>query len=388
MYKPHVIGVMTGQQIKIKNSDPTNHNIHPLPQVNQEWNESQPPGSADKMQSFPRQEVLIPVKCNIHPWMRAYIGVVSHPFFAVTGDDGTYTLKGLPPGTYTIEIVHEKYGKQEQQVTVGAEREQDGGLHDQGVAIAPIFGVCDVHYVGAGDGGSIGHQQRRRRGNSRLAALVGQAGSAPRGRHCVCVHASGAGCRGYCAHLGPGFEDGKWLPFGLMVAQALLGGLTVLLVLPKWTVLAHACLAQLCFGVLVAQSYGWPDQVDWGGRGPAALLAAVALFAQTILGAAVRHQLVGPIPHIAGAIVATLIVLWAVVPVMMEHMREAGALLALTGFQIFLGMGAYYTREMEAPQPMPMMVWFTAASCGGRIGGLRRGDRSGFSGILAPALGK
>jgi plastocyanin len=120
MYKPHVIGVMTGQQIDVKNSDPTNHNIHPLPTVNQEWNESQPPGSADKMQSFPRQEVLIPVKCNIHPWMRAYIGVVSHPFFAVTGDDGTYTLKGLPPGTYTIEIVHEKYGKQEQQVTVGA----------------------------------------------------------------------------------------------------------------------------------------------------------------------------------------------------------------------------------------------------------------------------
>jgi hypothetical protein len=120
LYKPHVIGVMTGQPINIKNGDPTNHNIHPLPQVNQEWNESQPPGSADKQQSFPRQEVLIPVKCNIHPWMRAYIGVVSHPFFAVTGDDGTYTLKGLPPGTYTVEIVHEKYGKQEQQVTVGA----------------------------------------------------------------------------------------------------------------------------------------------------------------------------------------------------------------------------------------------------------------------------
>ena len=158
-----------------------------------------------------------------------------------------------------------------------------------------------------------------------------------------------------------GLKTGKWLPFCLMVAQALLGGLTVLLVLPKWTVLAHACLAQLCFGVLVAQSYGWPDQVDWAGRGPAALLAVVALFAQTILGAAVRHQLVGPIPHIAGAIVATLIVLWAVVPVMMEHMREAGALLALTGFQIFLGMGAYYTREMESPQPLPMMVWLTAA---------------------------
>ena len=120
MYAPHMIGVMTGQQIDIKNSDGTNHNIHPLPTVNQEWNESQPPGSGDKMQSFPRQEVMIPVKCNIHPWMRSYIGVVSHPFFAVTGDDGTYTLKGLPPGTYTIQVWHEKYGTQDQQVTVGA----------------------------------------------------------------------------------------------------------------------------------------------------------------------------------------------------------------------------------------------------------------------------
>ena len=84
-----------------------------------------------------------------------------------------------------------------------------------------------------------------------------------------------------------------WLPFGLMVAQALLGGLAVLLVLPKWMVLAHACLAQLCFGVLVAQTLGWPWQVaTCDGRGfRAAVLAVVALFAQTILGAAVRHQI-------------------------------------------------------------------------------------------------
>ncbi len=120
MYHPHVIGVMTGQNIDIKTSDQTNHNIHPQPSVNQEWNESQPPGSEDKMKSFARQEVMIPVKCNVHPWMRAYIGVVSHPFFAVTSDDGTYTIKGLPPGTYTIEAWHEKYGTQDQQVTVGA----------------------------------------------------------------------------------------------------------------------------------------------------------------------------------------------------------------------------------------------------------------------------
>jgi len=120
MYSPHVVGAMTGQNLDIKNADPTGHNIHPLPANNPDFNQSQPPGSADIMHSFARQEVLVPVKCNVHPWMRAYIGVVSHPFFAVTGEDGTFSLKGLPPGTYTIQIVHEKYGTQEQQITVGA----------------------------------------------------------------------------------------------------------------------------------------------------------------------------------------------------------------------------------------------------------------------------
>jgi len=118
MYKPHVLGVMAGQNIDIKTSDQTNHNIHPMPSVNQEWNESQAPGSEDKMKNFPRQEVMIPVKCQIHPWMKAYIGVVSHPFFFVTGDDGTYTIKGLPPGTYTLEFWQEKYGTHDEQVTV------------------------------------------------------------------------------------------------------------------------------------------------------------------------------------------------------------------------------------------------------------------------------
>src|SRR6266568_7094058 len=120
MYEPHVLGVMATQEIEIINDDPTNHNIHPLPKVNQEWNESQPPKGDPKKKSFARQEVLISVKCNVHPWMRAYIGVVGHPFFAVTGDDGTFTIKGLPPGTYVIQTWHEKYGPMEQTVTVGA----------------------------------------------------------------------------------------------------------------------------------------------------------------------------------------------------------------------------------------------------------------------------
>jgi hypothetical protein len=118
MYKPHVVGVMTNQDIKIVNSDPTNHNIHPLPKINQEWNESQPPKGDSKMKHFAREEVMIPVKCNVHPWMRAYIGVVGHPFFAVTGDDGTFTIKGLPPGKYTLQAWHEKYGPKDVEVTV------------------------------------------------------------------------------------------------------------------------------------------------------------------------------------------------------------------------------------------------------------------------------
>jgi plastocyanin len=120
MYHPHVIGAMTGQNIRISNTDPVNHNIHPVPQINEEWNDTQSPGEAPKLRSFAKQEVMIPVKCNVHPWMRSYIGVVSHPFFAVTGEDGSFTIKGLPPGTYTIQTWHEKFGTQEQQVTVGS----------------------------------------------------------------------------------------------------------------------------------------------------------------------------------------------------------------------------------------------------------------------------
>jgi len=121
-YGPHVIGVMASQNIEVKNDDPTNHNIHPLPKINQEWNESQAPGSEPKMKSFAREEndPPIAVKCNVHPWMRSYIGVFNSPYFAVTGDDGSYTIKGLPPGTYTLVSWHEKYGKKESPLTVAA----------------------------------------------------------------------------------------------------------------------------------------------------------------------------------------------------------------------------------------------------------------------------
>jgi plastocyanin len=119
-YHPHVLGVMAGQTVQIKNDDPTTHNIHPTPKDNREWNESQPPSSPAIEKNFAREEIMLPVKCNQHPWMKMYINVVKSPFFAVTSKDGKYEIKGLPPGDYTIAFVHEKLGEQDQKVTVAA----------------------------------------------------------------------------------------------------------------------------------------------------------------------------------------------------------------------------------------------------------------------------
>jgi len=118
MYQPHVLGVMAGQELLIVSSDPTTHNIHPMPKDNKEWNQSQPPGAAPMVKKFAHPEIMVPVKCNQHPWMKAYIGVTSNPFYAVTGADGTFTLKGLPAGDYTIEAWTATYGDREQKVTV------------------------------------------------------------------------------------------------------------------------------------------------------------------------------------------------------------------------------------------------------------------------------
>jgi len=119
-YSPHVVGVMANQPIKIVNSDATTHNIHPTPKDNREWNESQPPSAAPLEKSFAREETLLPVKCNQHPWMKMYFNVVKNPFYAVTGKDGQFEIKGLPPGDYTLAFVHEKLGEQDQKVTLAA----------------------------------------------------------------------------------------------------------------------------------------------------------------------------------------------------------------------------------------------------------------------------
>ena len=120
MYKPHVLGIQVGQTLSILTKDATTHNIHPMPKDNREWNMSQAPNAAPLEQKFSRPEIMIPVKCNQHPWMKAYIGVTKNPFFAVTGSDGTFSIKGLPPGDYTIEAWTATFGTQEQNVTVGA----------------------------------------------------------------------------------------------------------------------------------------------------------------------------------------------------------------------------------------------------------------------------
>jgi hypothetical protein len=118
-YHPHVLALQANQKLRIVNSDPTSHNIHPLPRNNREWNRSQPPGMPPLEESFAREEI-IPVKCNVHPWMRSYIAVFKHPYFAVTAANGRFELRNLPAGSYTIQAWHEKYGNTEQKVTVAA----------------------------------------------------------------------------------------------------------------------------------------------------------------------------------------------------------------------------------------------------------------------------
>ena len=117
-YAPHVFGVQVGQAVKVANSDPVIHNVHALPKDNREFNFSQPAKVPPVDRVFAKPEIGIPLKCDVHGWMNAYANVVAHPFFAVTAADGRFEIKGLPPGTYTIEAWHETLGTQTQSVTV------------------------------------------------------------------------------------------------------------------------------------------------------------------------------------------------------------------------------------------------------------------------------
>jgi plastocyanin len=119
MYTPRVLAMMTGQPFEVKNTDPTTHNVHPIPRKNHSWNRSIAAGEPPYVTTFAHPELAIPIVCNIHPWMRAYLFVFAHPYFDVTTKAGTFELKNLPPGTYTIEAWHERFGTQDVSVSIG-----------------------------------------------------------------------------------------------------------------------------------------------------------------------------------------------------------------------------------------------------------------------------
>jgi hypothetical protein len=119
-YRPHVMGIMVGQPLQILNSDGTLHNIHSLAKSSKQFNIGMPTKGMQVTQKFTGEEVMVKVKCDVHPWMECYMGVLSHPFYSVSGDGGSFEIKNLPAGTYTIEAWHEKFGVQTQSVTVTA----------------------------------------------------------------------------------------------------------------------------------------------------------------------------------------------------------------------------------------------------------------------------
>jgi plastocyanin len=119
-YKPHVMGIMVGQPYRILNSDGILHNIHTLPKINVSFNRGQPATVKEMSTVFPKPEGMFQIKCDVHPWMSAYIGVFTHPFFAVTKTDGKFTIPNLDAGTYEITAWHERLGTQTASITVGA----------------------------------------------------------------------------------------------------------------------------------------------------------------------------------------------------------------------------------------------------------------------------
>jgi len=125
LYVPHVTGLRVKQPLEISNSDETLHNVHAMGQVNAQFDVSQAMKKMTNTKTFNAREVMVPFKCEVHNWMRAYVGVLDHPYFAVTHDGGKFELKGLPAGTYTVEAWHEKLGTETQSVTLGEKESKE-----------------------------------------------------------------------------------------------------------------------------------------------------------------------------------------------------------------------------------------------------------------------
>lgn len=119
LYTPHVFGIQVNQPLKILNSDPTLHNIHSYAEKNRPFNLGQPMKGMTNTKTFDVPEIMVKIRCDVHKWMAAYLGVLDHPFFSVTSPDGSFSLKNLPAGQYVIEAWHEKYGTQTQTISVG-----------------------------------------------------------------------------------------------------------------------------------------------------------------------------------------------------------------------------------------------------------------------------
>ena len=124
IYVPHVVAVMTGDPLQVTSKDAVTHNINAMSQLHQGWNETQMPGGPSIVKRFAQEEIPMTVKCNMHPWMRFYLAVVDHPYFQVTGKDGQFALRNVPPGTYTLTAWHETFGTKKQTIVIQPKQEQ------------------------------------------------------------------------------------------------------------------------------------------------------------------------------------------------------------------------------------------------------------------------
>jgi len=124
VYSPRVLGVRVGQTMEVVNDDPTLHNVHAMPMVNEEFNKSQPIQGSRLQHVFTSPEVMVRFKCDVHGWMASYVGVMANPYFAVTDEAGHFDIPNLPPGSYTIEAWHETFGRRTATVTIGDKQSQ------------------------------------------------------------------------------------------------------------------------------------------------------------------------------------------------------------------------------------------------------------------------